>query len=456
MDEEIRGWRALPPPLLLGLGLSAIQPIVMTAEFLVGPYGRPTWISLANLGASAAVSALCAYGAAELAQRHTGAQRAGLRIASAAWVAALVLQFVWLAWSVLRQTPWPMHDDVWIIVESYSWLAVELLPAAGLVVATLRRHRVLAVGSGVIAIMSHPPPFASEALARWLELELQGRVLLNGVLAVIGLAAITALVIKLVPATTLPEPGRAAVGLRRAATALRVQMIAVIVGTVTMLSALASSGSSAAVLHKLAPIAGAGVNAAAFVWLAVGLLGAARDGALSRVKLAVAGAISLWCGAVALIQLVFRYSTMYGSNNGWARTYADALTFGVPLIALVGIVILAAELGPFVAWCRHEQLDKAEEAGPFAGSIARRREAQLRRDPTGQLVWIILLMLASTVIQGWVLPNADSPSRVASLMVMAAGCSLVALTMTAQLCAAAAEALGREPGLPAARVVIAG
>jgi hypothetical protein len=455
MDHERHGWPALPPALRLGLGLALVQTAVMTiyGAMLVGRHGLPAWLSLASLGAAATRQALCAYGAAELAQRHTGIQRRGLQLASAGWLAAFVLRFAWLAAFVLLRSSGPVRGDVWVTVEQYSGFAVELLPAVGLAIAMAPPVRALGL---VIVAVSHLPPFATRAIGGWLALDGPDRQVLDGTLALFGFLMIATLAVMHAPATPMPEPGRAATGLRRATVALQIWRIAVIVGTAPMLLALASRGDDAHGLYKLAVVAATAIHAGAFGWLAFGLLGAARDGELARTRLAVAGAASLWCGAVMLAQCLFSYDALYGSGNHWTRGFAGALALGLPLVALVGVAILASELGSFVAWHRQEPLGADEASSAFAGSSARRREQQLRRDATGHLVWIILLMLASAVIEGFLLPNAGSENRAALLMLLAAGCSLVALTLLVRLCTEAAAVFARAPGLPVARIVSPG
>jgi hypothetical protein len=60
------------------------------------------------------------------------------------------------------------------------------------------------------------------------------------------------------------------------------------------------------------------------------------------------------------------------------------------------------------------------------------------------------------VIEGFLLPNAGSEGRAALLMLLAAGCSLVALTLLVRLCTEAAAVFARAPGLPVARIVSPG
>jgi len=463
MDEETRGWRALPPALVLGLGLIAVQTIVMAVYTALfdGPYGAPPSVWISNIGVDASGSALCAYGAAELAQRSTGTERRGFQIASTAWLAALVMQFVWLAAFVLLRSPWSDHDDGWITVERYSWFVVQVLPGIGLAVATERRHRGLAVVGGVIAVVSHPPPFVLRALWSLPALEGKPIKLLAAALSLLGLVMIAVLAVKLAPVTAVPAQGRAAVALRRAAVALRIWMVAVVVGTGPLLVGLTSHGAGAFALYKLGLVGGAAIHAGAFGWLAFGLLGAARAGGLSRGKLVVAGAASLWCGGVMLTKLVFLYASLYGSRGRGAQPDHETLALAVPLVALAGIAIFATEIGSFVGWYRQQPFGKDERGndeaiGAFAGLAARHREEQLRRDATGKVVWIILLMLASAGIQGWIFRDTDSGDHMALLMAMGAGCSLVALSLIARLCSEAAQAFDREPDLPAARVVGAG
>jgi len=51
------------------------------------------------------------------------------------------------------------------------------------------------------------------------------------------------------------------------------------------------------------------------------------------------------------------------------------------------------------------------------------------------------------------LPEAKSESGLMMIMLMAAGCGLWAMVLGARLCSLGADAIEREPGLPAARVV---
>jgi len=454
VDEDRRGWRALPPPLLLALGLTAVRtiaPVVFESD--VGSVGA----SLATLGVDATANALFACGALELARQHTGACRRGLQIATAGWFAALTLHFVWLGVFVMQQYLWPSGDDGWLTVEHDSWFVVEVLPFVGLGLATMRRSRVLALVSVVTAVARHPPPFAARAIWGWLALDAEDGTLLEAMLSLLGIALIAALARMLAPATRMPEPGRAAVGLRRASTALRIQVIAVILDTYSTLFAPARHVGASEV-YPLVMVAGLAIHAAAAGWFAVGLLGAARDGALSRAKLVLAGSTSLWAGAVMLAQFLFAYARMYGLGNRWTPTFIEALSFGVPLVALAGIAILAAELGRVFAEHRQEPLEDAGEIGrrrsSFVGLVARSRDQRLWRDTTGQLAWIIVLMLASAVFEGLWPPSAFS-GEWEPLTLVAAGCALVALSRIAQLCRAAAEALEHGRGLPAARVIAA-
>jgi hypothetical protein len=454
MDEARRGWRALPPPLMLGFGLSALQTVVMTLSsvVVVDWYNPPAWLSLARFGAEATERALFAYGAVQLAQRHTGVARRGLQLAAAAWLAAVLLQFVSLGVSILYEALWTERDNLWITVERHSRFAVAVLPTVGLAIAAMRRHRALAVVSGVITVAAHLPPFAIRAIWDWLALGYHGRSLLSAGLSLLELALIAALAVRLAPVTTMPEPGHAAAGLQRAVVGLRIRMLAVVVGTFPILFAMSSRGGTAFALYKVTLVGSTVVHATAFCWLGRGLLDAAREGGLSRARLAIAGAASLWCGAVVLAQLIFGYGTMYGSADRELHAFVDALVLGVPLVEVIGVATLTAELGAFVARHWHAQ-EEAARSGAVAGLAARHRDEQLRRDASGQLGWIIVPMLASAVIRGWILPHTTSRGAAEFLTLVAAGCALVALVTVARLCSDALAVLERAPGVPAARVV---
>src|SRR5689334_7300370 len=93
MDDG-RGWRALPPALLLGLGLTAAC-IASKPLGLVAP-------SVVTFGLGIVADLLCAYGALELAERHTGAACYGLRIAAGAWFVGVVIGLGWYAFAALE------------------------------------------------------------------------------------------------------------------------------------------------------------------------------------------------------------------------------------------------------------------------------------------------------------------------------------------------------------------
>ena len=72
MTDEPRGWRALPPALLLGLGIELAFLIVRCGFDLSPRAGYAARLMFADIGIAVASSALVASGLLDLARRMTG------------------------------------------------------------------------------------------------------------------------------------------------------------------------------------------------------------------------------------------------------------------------------------------------------------------------------------------------------------------------------------------------
>ena len=71
MTDEPRGWRALPPALLLGLGIELVFLIVRCGFDLSPKEGYIARMMFADVGIGVAASALVAAGLLDLARRLT-------------------------------------------------------------------------------------------------------------------------------------------------------------------------------------------------------------------------------------------------------------------------------------------------------------------------------------------------------------------------------------------------
>jgi hypothetical protein len=430
MIDEGRGWRALPPPLLLGLGLTVLEIVVMTSYDLVVRHGAPPWLPLAELGGSAVTSTLCAFGVVELADLHVPRTvgRAGLWLAAFGWIATLVLAFLWFA-SVRNLAAWT-NGDRWAAAQQHAWYAVTWLPIVGLALAAWMcgRRALALVGLGV-ALVGHPPPFALHGI----KLGYQSAVVLDAGFALVRVAVIAVLARALAAGPATPDPARVIRGLGRAAAALWLRVLAVAVSTgVALLAATRAARGGGFAMPNVALVAGAAINAVALCWFAISVLGAARGTTAARYRLVIAGALSMWCASATFAQFLCLYAWRHGGVGRTTEELAVQLPLAIPVVAVVGLALVASEIVAVAQRCGARKL--------YDEAFSRQ-------------VGIVVAMLAGAAIQGWIIPTTEALGIAAMLSVLAVGCTLIGLFMAARLCGSAAAVLAAEPALPSARVV---
>jgi len=250
-------------------------------------------------------------------------------------------------------------------------------------------------------------------------------------------ASFTVLAIGAASGATSPESSRAVTGLLRIGGALRVRVVAALVGSgIGLLVALTSHGGEGSIgIMKLAMIGGLAISIVADVMLVLGAALAARAAlpVLPRWPLVAAAACVAWSAGVMLDKLPHVYRLLYGDHSG-GDGFEYLAVFGalVPLVELAGIALVAGTISAFAN---------------------RRGDQELATHASGKGVGFVVLMLAGIGITTWLIPQAKSESGLLVMMLCALTAMLAAMIMMARLCKLAAEAVDREPGLPAARVV---
>lgn len=440
---------------MLGLVLTAVQTAAIRYLIITRDL-PPSWVWLVDFGVNIAARALCVLGASELAQRHAGAARRGLQLASAGWLLGVTLDVAWRVITTLELVP-DARLEPWRIAFNYGWCLAAWLPPVGLVIATRGGRRAAAAVCLGLVVVTVRPPFAW----RWLELGGLGGKVFHGACATAVLALIAGLATTLAQAPAVIEPSREAAGLRRAAAALRLRVIAELVGVIfALLEIEHPHGAAALVVRKLCWISGTAISTVALVWLARGLLEAARGAQSLRGTLVTAGATLLWCGAVSFAIAVNLYGALYGTGNSFHWKEAEALMpLPLPLVAAVGlvmVVIAAAGLAaPRPVLDPHPQdVPPHEQVTSGFTRFAARFERERSSRTAGSPPWIVGLIFASLAIQHY-LVSEDSSKATRDLAVLAGStCTIVALLLLAALCRRAAGTVdGGQSGLPQARVV---
>jgi hypothetical protein len=409
------------------------------------------WMEVASFTGDVVANALCGLGALALAQWHTGLRRRCIQLASLVWLGSVAAVFSALAAALLLWPPWPVPNG-WAQIESYLWFAIAVLPAAWLALAAARRHGLLALAAVAVTAAAHPAPFTSEPIARlWSELPLRGfhLELARAGVVLLGVVLTAALALVLAPRGGSSEPGRAAAGLRRTGLALGVQIAATVVGIAPFALARQHSLPNPAELSQLAIAAAAALAAAGHAWGALGLLGAARDRDMPRVRIVLAAAASLWCSTAALGRFLLLRSANADYATDWLAPHS-AMTAAVSLVSFAGVTLLAIAIGPLLA--QHQVPTGAAMAGTFANFNQHYREQERRRIAVGQFAGIVAFMLAGELLPAQFLTH--QVPAVADELIELAGqiCSVVALLLLARLCSRVAAELDARAALPWARV----
>jgi hypothetical protein len=434
--QEPRGLRALPPAMLVAFtAWLALECVRIVFLFTAKDPWTSTRMSLISEGVSFANEVLLVISAFELARRATGPFARGLFIAGCALVAALVLDVAFGLTSALVK----MWEHEWLYkVTDYAFYCAWLPVPIGLAIANWRERRVLAIVVAVVFVVTWPPPFASKAFYSWLPSG-KGGYAISLALTAVRMASFLAAFAAVARGRAGTDRTLAVDGLRLAARALWLRVIAA-VGLVllTLMAVAGSGGEGSFAMLKLAMMTASIINIVAFTQFGIGAVRAGRAELtdLGRWPLVISGATSLWAAGVTLTQLGWLYKMFYGSTDSYDRSavteYAQSLSIVMPIVVTVGVGLLAVAIG---------------------GLAARLGNEDLRTDAQAKGAGFVALTLVSVAIQSWMLPKATSLGSFAGLSLLAAGAGLWATVLMARLCAQAADELGKEPGLPTASIV---
>jgi hypothetical protein len=440
--EDQRGWRTVPPALLLAFAIELVFELVRVVQVLTaGDY--PEWgagWALSETGIGFAVHGLGIVGALDLAARTTGRATIGARIAAAGFALALLLELGWLGFQYAAFDAAEFPFDLFRALRAVSTLAT-LVTAVGLGLAT--RRVVVAIALGVVAIACEPPWFLAEWVYGGLELGWRGQFLLDLAPRFVVTAALVATVLRAAPPSTTPapEPSRASRGLQLVSNGLWLRVLAV--GVLASAVLAGASSRSALDLYRVAALAGQIVSIVAFAMFVLGALAVARAcvADLGRWPWYVAAVAALWAGGVVVAQTPHLYRLLYneahgsfGFDSGPTTQYATALATTLPLVAGAAIVLALISITRFA---RGRNLD------------------DLRENATVRTGAFVVLVLGSVFVQRYGLARApgEASGLVIILMLGTVGANLYANAIAAKLCRAAAAVVDRDPGLPTAKVV---
>ncbi|MGE5182258.1 MAG: hypothetical protein ACM31C_09355 [Acidobacteriota bacterium] len=433
-DGEVRGWRALPPVLVVAIVLDACTSLagIAWSRFAHELTSEHKW-GLAIRGIYFAITVLSVVGYVELARRRTGWARRGLH-AAAILVAADTLLWVVIAWYFAIH---PSSAPGWFgMFWKISAMVLRAAPAIALAMAAWDR-RVLAIAGLVLVAAVDAAHYFLDDLLKWLGAGDKGYFTVISIISLVGTVSLALLAFAAARGLASPEPRRAAHGLSRAAGALQLRVVAAIAGSgLGLFVALMSPNEGALELVKLGMFSGLVINFLADLWFSVSVLGASRAELpdLPRWPLAIAGAMIAWCSGVLLEKAPEMYEVLYGSHAG-GREAIDALalfSLALPVVETLGIAVLAALIG---------------------GLASRRSLPELATHASGKGVGFVALMLAGIAITQWVIPAAKSEGGLILMMLCALVAILAAMILMMRLCRYAAEAVEQEPGLPAAKLV---
>ena len=442
MSGEPKGLRALPPALVLGFaGWLAWIAVRIGFGLTHQDMFAAVRFGLVGEGVIFACELLALLGAFALARQLTGGAARGVRIA-AFGLAGVALVDVAFGFFNFMAHPW-QHEwliDAFDYARYVVWLAVPI----GLAIACGRQRRVLGIVVIAISLVTWlPPPLASRVYVA-LSASMVGLVL-KMLLTALGYATLLAGFAAIARSTTVADRVRAASGLRTAAKALWLRVIAAIVVVLLTLVVIGGRGSGGSIATlRLATLAAGVINILAVVQLGWGSVRAAQGSvpALGRWPLVLGGAASLWAAGVSLGQLPWLYKLLYQRSSmvgdSQLADYAQVLTVAMPLVITAGVALLAIAIGRLAAHHGNEPL-----------------RAQAQAKGTG----FVALTLAALAISAWMVPKAQHAGDASSFVILsllAAGASLAATVMMARLCTLGAEELERDAGLPAATVVSRG
>ncbi|NVB83215.1 MAG: hypothetical protein HOV81_32885 [Kofleriaceae bacterium] len=435
MSDEVKGFRAVPPALVIALA-GWFGFLGFRLAYILGK--SEMWsprLGLAGDGVSMACYTLALLGTLELARRSAGQLSKGAKIAAVGFALGLALEIV----TTLMNFDLHIWEKKWLRDGfQYAYWLAGVLSVGGLAWAIWKENRVLAIVGLVVAVFIDPPPFLGDALFGGVK-DFKLALSIDGALRIVRVTVMSILAIAASRGITPMDRPAGAEGLRLAARGMWLRVLVACSIVLLSLMAMGARGGGEGLFKMLRfmMMAGACATTIAFAMFGVGVARTAKASIadLPRYPLVLSAAASLWCCGVELSKLPYIYRMLYksGDYGGYRdNDYMLAFTLAEPFVAIVAVALVAIAIGKFAS---------------ERTTIALQSEAQ------GKGIGIVFMMLASLAIQNWMIPKAQSQGSVMMLMMLAAVAGLIAVVMIAKLCAGGAEEIEREPGLPIASVI---
>lgn len=442
MSEEIKGWRAVPPALVVALAAWSGF-MVFRIAYVLGKT-EMEWsprFGIAGDGISLACYTLGLLGALELARRATGRLSVAAKIAAAGFALGLALELA----STLINFDLHFWDRKWLrdLLQYGYWLSWVGI-SGGFVWAVWEENRKLAAIGAVVALACDLPPFIATPIFEGFK-DYKTVFALDSGLRIMRTVMVLVLASAVSRGATPTDRLAGADGLRLAARGMWLRVIvavSIVLMTLMAMTSARSGGEGIFKMLRFMMMAGACATVIAFAMFGLGVGRTARATIvnLPRVPLALSAACSMWCCGVELSKLPFIYRMLYNSGGYGDRNtdYMTAFATAEPLVAIAAVALVAIAISKFAS---------------ERTTIALQSEAQ------GKGIGIICMMLASVAIQNWLMPKAaerassSSEGTVMVLMLLAAAAGLIAVVMIARLCSNAADEINREPGIPTASVI---
>jgi len=395
------GWRALPPPLAIGMCVSVISSVTAALD-------RTSISPLIAMGLSLATYALQVYGVLVLARRHTGTPRAGLRLLVASMTVTIVLI---LGWQVLLMRQMPAHQLVQTL--QLMWFGVALLNATAV--------GMILTGTSAIGVIAAPLLLIGAQMIPWAVAQLGHRASAQDAVSLISIASAIGGLVRVgtlayalssvAGASEPPSPAQVARGLRHAGLALAWCVVALLAAT------LFFGMFSLALVTAMTWLA-----AAAVIGLGVSLLRASRTagGEPAPYLLAIAAALVLVCGGGFLNLALILVQGM----DRWGKIPDLPSVMSCVVVAGLGGVVLAAAIARYASGAGFDAL-------------------RVRATVVGVAVLSILIFV-------WIGRTSTALMSLIVFAILLAG----AMTLLGRVCKMAAQSLEHTSDqIPVARVV---
>lgn len=430
----MRALRQVPPALVAGLAIGLVSSAAVLWRLGTGHEDFSSTRQLIHSGCDLASIVLALFGARELAAQTTGRVARGVRIAAMGFALDLVLVLAWLIVAFVNvghHVSLEMYRDI-AVPMSLVGLGAMLLVACGLGLAS--RHRDLWVIGAILALVAELPWFATRWIAGATGISRTGMLAQDGARLALFVVLVVCAALASRERAATEDPPRAAAGLRLASRMLWLRLLAVLaVAIPAVLLVMAADhwehAGATTLVTDMALAAGL-VQVVALGGFALGALAAARGriGGLAGWLLVAGAAASLWCAGVVLQQLPWLYAALthrlHMMSDIGAQTALTLTTTAQP-VGLVSILCVLLGIAMFAKQHLAELRDRAGLRAAAFGLFAACGLGAAHASGDHALTWLVV----------------------------AAGATLWAIQLAAQLCSDAANAMASDVALPAARVI---